>query len=84
MYLNSTTNQTVWDCIVRTLGNQQKNEFPVIKRVKKNGIILDIIENFKILNRVFQAMSNKKSLEITYAMTLRLMNAQHLTMYQKT
>ena len=66
MYLNSTTNKTVWDCIVWALGNKPKKGFTLLKHVKKTGNILDNNENFKILSWVFQTVTNKKSLEITY------------------
>ena len=84
MYLNSTTNQSVWICIVLTIEKQAKKVYLLSKRVKKNENILKTNVNFKILSQVSRTAANKRSLEITYVEAIRLNNALHLTMYEKT
>jgi hypothetical protein len=66
MYLNSTTNQTVWDCIVQSLEKQVKKVLGQLKQLKKTKIMLKKTKKLEILNRKTGKLENKNSLEITY------------------
>lgn len=66
MYLNSTLNPTVWNCIDLSFEKQAKNTDGVVKGMKKEEKILKKGRRLETQNRKIQKLANKKLLEITY------------------